>query len=235
MYGGASLIFFDLDGTLIDHKQSEYLGIKAFHEKYKQYFVCEEEAFHMLWCQVSDKHFNRYLNGEITFQQQRIERIKEIFYTSGVVVSDEMAEEYFKFYLKMYEKNWRAFDDVEPCLLELSSYRLGIISNGDFEQQSLKLERLGIKGYFECIITAGDIGIAKPDIRLFEIACNKINQVPQECFYIGDDLKTDILPCKKIGMTGIWINRKNEQLGFDNIIVINSLKDLKDLLHSKYI
>jgi putative hydrolase of the HAD superfamily len=229
------MIFFDLDGTLLDHKQAEYLGIKAFHEKYKQYFAGEEEYFHKLWCQVSDKHFVRYLKGEITFQQQRIERINEIFHTSGITISDEMAEECFKFYLKMYEKNWKVFDDVEPCLQELSGYRLGIISNGDLEQQSLKLERLGIKDYFDFIFTAGDIGVAKPDIRLFEIACSRVNEIPKDCFYIGDDLKTDILPCREVGMCGIWLNRKNVQLDFNSRNVISSLKELKSSIQLKYI
>jgi len=33
--------FFDLDGTLLDHKTSEYLGIKAFYNKYKDLIEIE--------------------------------------------------------------------------------------------------------------------------------------------------------------------------------------------------
>lgn len=73
------MIFFDLDDTLLDHKSSELLGVEAFCEEYKDYFRLEKEVFYKLLCRLSDKYFNRYLKGKVTFDQQRIERIKELF------------------------------------------------------------------------------------------------------------------------------------------------------------
>lgn len=75
-------------------------------------------GFYKLWVQVSDKYFNRYLKGKITFKQQRIERIREIFSISGISISNEMAEERFRFYLSKYEDNWKPFDDVLPCYIK---------------------------------------------------------------------------------------------------------------------
>lgn len=228
------MIFFDLDGTLLDHKSSEFLGVKAFYREYKHETMHDEETFYNLWCQASDKHFNRYLKSEITFNQQRIERIKDVFSYSGIKLSDKDAEIRFATYLNKYEENWKPYDDVIPCLQELTGYKLGIISNGDLEQQSLKLERLGIKNYFVSIITAGEVGIAKPNIKLFEIACSRVNESPKDCYYIGDDLKTDIFPSREIGMHGIWLNRNNGQLDFSDINMINSLKNLKSILKSQF-
>lgn len=229
------MIFFDLDGTLLDHKRSEFLGVKAFYEEYKDYFKLKEEIFHKIWCQISDKCFNRYLNGEVTFDEQRIERIKELFNYSNIKLTDEDAMIKFKKYLSNYEDNWKPFDDVIPCLKQLSrKYEIGIISNGDLKQQSLKLEKMEIKQYFTDIITAGEVGISKPNIKLFSIACYRVNKQPQECYYIGDDLYTDILPCKEVGVSGIWLNRKREPLAIDNIKMIYSLNDLKSILSKKY-
>ena|GEM_PF-5591545 len=72
---------------------------------------------------------------------------------------DREARFTFEEYLSVYENNWKPFEDVVPCLQELTTYKLGIISNGDLEQQSLKLERMGIKHFFSEIITAGEDGI----------------------------------------------------------------------------
>lgn len=224
------MIFFDLDGTLLDHKSSEWFGVKAFYSEYKHETMQDEETFYKLWCQVSDKHFKRYLKGEISFNQQRIERMREVFAYSGINLSDKDSEIRFATYLNKYEQNWKPFDDVIPCLKELRGYKLGIISNGDLEQQSLKLERLGIKDYFVSIVTAGEVGVAKPDSNLFEIACSRVNEWPKDCYYIGDDLKTDILSCREIGMHGIWLNRNNGQLVFSDINMINSLKNLQSIL-----
>lgn len=224
------MIFFDVDDTLLDHRYSEYLGIKAFYNKYKHEILSEEEFFYKLWCQVSDKYFQRYLKGDITFSEQQIRRVQEIFNFSGIELSNEEAKKRFDIYLNKYQENWKPFNDVITCLNELTGYRLGIISNGDLKQQFLKLDRLGIRNYFEIIVTAGEIGIAKPSVELFKIACNMINEQPKECYYIGDNLNIDILPCREIGMHGIWLNRNNQQHPITDIIIINSLKSLKSNL-----
>ncbi len=65
------------------------------------------------------------------------------------------------------------------------------------------------------------------DHKLFEIACSRVNESPKDCYYIGDDLKTDILSCREIGMHGIWLNRNNEQLDSSDINMISTLKNLK--------
>jgi putative hydrolase of the HAD superfamily len=225
------MIFFDLDGTLLDHKRSELLGVKEFYEEYKDCFKLEKELFYKVWCQISDKYFNRYLKGEVTFDQQRIERIKELFSYSNIKLTDEDSMIKFKKYLSNYEDNWKPFDDVIPCLKYLSKkYSLGVISNGDLKQQSLKLEKMKINQYFIDIITAGEVGISKPNIKLFNIACDRVNKQPQECYYIGDDLHTDIIPCKDVGMNGIWLNRKRETSTINSIKIIYNLNDLRNIL-----
>ncbi|URZ02167.1 HAD family hydrolase [Clostridium felsineum] len=221
------MIFFDIDGTLLDHKQAELLGVKQFYEIYKENFKIGQKEFYKIWCEISDKYFNIYLKGEITFKDQRIKRIKEIFSYSNIKITDEEAEEKFKNYLNNYEDNWRPFDDVVSCLKELSrSHKLGIISNGDLKQQLFKLERMKIKKYFSNIITSGEVGISKPDVEIFSVACDKVNEKPQQCYYVADNLYIDIIPCEKAGFNGIWLNRTPKVLVDNKIKMICSLKDL---------
>lgn len=89
---------------------------------------------------------------------------------------------------------------------------------------------MNIKKYFHDIITAGEVGISKPNVELFNIACSRVNREPQECYYIGDDLHIDIIPCKDVGMNGIWLNRKRETLNINRIKMIYSLSDLINIL-----
>ncbi|ABR34846.1 HAD family hydrolase [Clostridium beijerinckii] len=228
------MIFFDIDDTLLDHKSSELLGVESFYEEYKHYFKLEKEMFYKLWCQISDKYFSSYLKKEMTFEQQRIERMKALFRYSNIKLRDEDANIKFKKYLINYEKNWKPYNDVVPCLKYLSrKYELGIISNGDLNQQLLKLEKINIKQYFSNILTAGEVGISKPNIELFNIACNRANRQPQECCYIGDNLYTDIIPCERIGMNGIWLNRRGETIIVNNIKTISNLNDLKSIFNKK--
>lgn len=52
-----------------------------------------------------------------------------------------------------------------------------------------------------------------------------LNKIDIICCYIGDDLYTDILPCNEVGLSGIWLNRKREQLASDRINMYYSLDD----------
>lgn len=224
------IIFFDLDGTLLDHKSSEYLGVKEFYNYNKKYFKFSENEFYKAWCDISEKYFNIYLAGKLTFRQQRIERIKGLFRLAKIKLSYQDAEKKFNEYLLNYENSWQCFDDVKPCLESLKEYRLGIISNGDLAQQNLKLEKMKIKSYFEIIITAGEVGISKPNVEMFKIAASKANVQLRHCYYVGDDLNTDILPCKKVNMKGILIDRNELAVKIGGITVINSLENLKNYI-----
>ena len=89
---------------------------------------------------------------------------------------------------------------------------------------------MNIKKYFSDIIAAGEVGISKPNIELFNIACSRVNKEPQECHYCGDDLHIDIIPCKDVGMNGIWLNRKRDTLTINGIKMIYRLSDLINIL-----
>lgn len=129
-----------------------------------------------------------------------------------------------------YENNWRLYDDVLDCLESLKKHTLGIISNGDFKQQVYKLEKTNIRDYFKIIVTAGDTHVAKPNPEIFRIACEMAGTVPEYAAYIGDDLKTDILPCEKAGINGIWLKRLNGGMERAGIKTIYSLSELPGLL-----
>lgn len=56
------------------------------------------------------------MKGEISFKEQRREKIKEVFNLAGIALPDEEADLAFQEYLREYEQNWRLFYDVMPCL-----------------------------------------------------------------------------------------------------------------------
>lgn len=178
--------------------------------------------------QYRKKHYSRFLQGELSFKQQQIERVKEV--VGELQVQDNEATEHFQFYLKNFENNWRLFEDVIPCLQKLKSNRLGIITNGDLNQQNQKLERMGISDHFEVLIASRDVGFSKPNIRIFEIASEITGKDLHEITYIGDDFATDIAPCEKLNLRGIWLNRRNECLETPVKRMITTLNELNGLL-----
>lgn len=233
MINSLKMIFFDIDGTLLDHKGSEQEGIKKFYFLNEFNEKCDFDNFIKIWIKYSDKNFEKFLNKEYNFEQQRAMRIIDVYNKFGKEISYNEALTKFTDYLNAYESSWKAYDDVIPCLNMLNQYKLGIISNGDHKQQVEKLRKMNILEYFCDVVVAGDVGYAKPDNRIFEIACQRNNVNIENVFYVGDNIKTDVIPANEIGMKGILIDRDKERKTENNINRIFSLTDIKNLLKNQ--
>lgn len=99
------------------------------------------------------------------------------------------------------------FDDVAHCLPHLAKLvKLGSLTNG-----AADLEAIGLAHHFEVSLSAHKIGKAKPDPHVFLLACEALKLQPEQVAYIGDDLRLDVEGAQKAGLTGIWLNRQNQQ------------------------
>jgi len=219
------LIFFDLDDTLMDFRTAEYQGVKSFYAQFIHYLNQTEDAFYNNWIKLGSKNFERYLRGELTFEQQKIERMIGLLSESDVEIDQNNAMSFFQIYLDHFENNWRLYDDVIPCLELFKDDRLGIITNGNPAQQREKLIKLRITDYFQTIVVSGDIGVSKPNSDIFIHACRLAQMHPTECFFVGDNLESDIHACEKVDMRGVWLNRNNSKLRHKRSI--RSLSELK--------
>jgi putative hydrolase of the HAD superfamily len=84
---------------------------------------------------------------------------------------------------------------------------------------------IGLENLFDVMVFSCDVGVAKPDEKIYKIALEKLGVKPEECLFIGDDVKNDVGGPRKIGMKSFLINRKYH--GEDNI---QSLKGVLDLI-----
>lgn len=97
--------------------------------------------------------------------------------------------------------------DVRPCLDSLAGrYRLGLIAN---QQSSVRaaMARDGIDGFFEIWGISEDLGLAKPDVRLYEHALRTAGVPGERAAMAGDRLDYDVRPARRVGMRAIWVLR----------------------------
>ena len=96
------------------------------------------------------------------------------------------------------------FSDVPRVLKWLATTDLvrGIITAGLEVKQAEKLIRLDLYKYFtpSAIFISDQIGISKPNPKLYQRACSELNIAPAEAMYVGDNPLSDIDPPNKIGM-----------------------------------
>lgn len=117
-------IFFDIDGTLIDHERASAIASIKFLDHFADVLPYSHDEFPSIWNAILNKHFEMFSRGEVSFTEQRYNRMKELF--SNPVLSAEEADASFQIYLQHYELGWSLFDDVMPCLKRLSKEPLGL-------------------------------------------------------------------------------------------------------------
>lgn len=223
-------IFFDIDDTLVDYKAAERAAALGFYLDHMERDAETPDAFIVRWQAVTEKHFQRYLCGELDFQGQRRARLREIL-PGHRTRADSDADDIFAAYLKRYEENWRLHTDVAECLRALDGFSLGIISNGDSTQQRQKLTTLAIDAHFDHVLISGDIGVAKPDARIFHAACEQAGRHPHDCLYVGDNPEVDARGAAKAGLASVWLDR-HAKGGADDLASIRSLLGLKPFIRS---
>jgi putative hydrolase of the HAD superfamily len=109
---------------------------------------------------------------------------------------------------------WRAYADVEPAFRRLKArgLRLGIISNWDRRLASI-LDGLGLGELLDTVVSSADVGLRKPDPRVFELACCRLEVAPGEAAHVGDHHYADIVGAMAVGMTPVLIDRHSSGAG----------------------
>lgn len=117
--------------------------------------------------------------------------------------------------------------DIPEVLEDLSRhYRLAMLSN-DIGSWSRHLRsHFGLDEYFEEAIISGDVGVRKPEERIYQLAADRLGLKPQECVFV-DDRPGNLEPAAALGMRTILYNRDGHDYDGEQI---HSLAELTELL-----
>jgi putative hydrolase of the HAD superfamily len=175
------VIIFDiggvyLKGSFIDfvNKSRKLLGIdEKFNAK-------KEITF--------DKDFNRgKISAEKCFQKY-----------FSIPISDSQ----MKKIIKIWTNTWKPTTNMTQILTKLQkNYRLAALSNSDPLNSPNYLKK-GWYQYFDLLILSHELGILKPDKKIYKITIKKLKIKPNECIFI-DDQEDNLKPAKNMGMTTI--------------------------------
>jgi putative hydrolase of the HAD superfamily len=224
------MVFFDIDETLVDQRSAEAAAGERFLEAFGRDLphLTGVAEFCRIWRGLREKYASAFLHHGVSFHEQRLRRVRELFADTRPDLDNDELERRLAVYVQHYRRNWRLFDDARDALEAVREHPLGVISNGNSQQQRDKLRLTGIDRRFRLIVISEDIGWAKPDRNIFSAACRMAGLHPHECIHIGDRFEADALASRAIGMRGIWLNRHHEPTRDSDAIA--SLRELRDVL-----
>lgn len=190
-------VWFDLDDTLWDFRGNSHVCLSEVYGEFglERYFGtvdrwrdCYHDVNHRLW--------DMYNRAEISGAVLRMERFRLPLVGAGCTDAEAR-----RLSLEMdgdYLGRLGSKQGLVPGAVELlghirgKGYRIGMLSNGFREVQHDKLRSSGIGMYFDCVVLSDDIGINKPDARIYAYACSVSGAAPGGSVMIGDNPQTDI-------------------------------------------
>lgn len=208
-------VLFDLDDTLHDDTAAyrraatrvadEVARERGFDARaLDDAYVEETEGF---WDRLSRKD----LSAKIVDVRKRLwQRALERIGIDDEALAEQCARDY-----NAYRRDYFA---LFPGALELlqalrgQGKRLGLVTNGFAETHHDKIAVLQIRDAFDAIFIANEVGMVKPDPRLFEHACRVLGAAPPSVAMVGDRYERDIRGAIEAGLLTVWVNVRGEPL-----------------------
>lgn len=109
--------------------------------------------------------------------------------------------------------------NIETVLHRLRSDRVPIaaISNAPFSARILEAElnKHGLSGFFQFVLSSADLGFRKPAPVIFETALSRLGANAEQTWFIGDTFREDIVGAMGAGLRPIFISQDAVELGTD--------------------
>lgn len=230
-------IFFDLDNTLCRYRVGwEEARAEGIEQAYQVLRAHHPEIALPDW----QRAFERATEEVSPFWEEPVERglplgrertrraLKNLGLTPDKDATELVDELTWAFYEAVLE-HLELFPDADEVLRELHPrFVLGIITNGPADVQRTKIEHLRLHERVDHVLISGELGVAKPDPRIFHKALELAEARPEAFLFVGDHPEADVGGAKGAGLWAAWLNRKRLPApdGLDADFVFESLLDL---------
>ena len=126
------------------------------------------------------------------------------------------------------------FTEVRDTLKKLkqSNYKLAILSNGTPDLLNELVVSNQLKDIFDDIFSVEEVGIFKPDSKVYDLPINKYNIEKNEVLFLSANT-WDVSGAGNYGYNTVWVNRNNnifDKLDFEPNQQISNLSELLDLI-----
>jgi putative hydrolase of the HAD superfamily len=113
-------------------------------------------------------------------------------------------------------------------------YRIGVVTDGTTVEQIEQLFRLGVLDFVDVMVTSEEIGLEKPDPRVFAAAASRLGLAYDRILMAGDSLERDIAGAQRAGMASVLVTQYHEKGNVGEEVMpdatVRSVVAIKDLL-----
>lgn len=220
---GTEFVWFDLGYTLVHLNREEVFQKKLLARGISKSLEDLRYAYHL-----ADKYFMREHPGLLgqsksTFMHHYYEVLQDFLAIPKQPTQMLGANDSSNIV-------WRAFPETLPTLrhLKREGIGVGLISNWDRTAREV-LKKTNIMPLLDEVVISSEVGIEKPDQRIFEHALQLVNVPAERSLYVGDNYYDDVVGSKKVGMQSVLVNMFDQQ-GIEELPPIPTIRNIQELV-----
>lgn len=225
-------VFFDLDNTLWDFRKNSKHALEDMFKKHqiKQQLNVNFDEWHEFYYHKNEELWAALRDKLITKEELRERRFKETFYHFNI--QDDAYWQTFENEYLQTVTNYNFLVEGAKELLDFlyPNYKLHILTNGFAEVSYRKINGANLMDYFNSVTTADELGVRKPDPKIFELSLSKANAQKHQSIYIGDDYVADVIGANAFGMSVIFFNALSEDHSKAEYPVVHKLTEIQNIL-----
>ena len=197
-------IFFDADETLFTF--DSFSGLQRMFLDYSVTFTAEDFQDYQA---VNKPLWVDYQNGAISSLQLQHQRFESWAARLNVHAGDLNDA-----FMNAMAEICAPLPGAVSLLNSLQGkVKMGIITNGFTSLQQIRLERTGLREHFDLLVISEEVGVAKPDARIFDFALDQAgNPDRSRVLMVGDTAASDILGGMNAGLSTCWLNAHQQVL-----------------------
>jgi YjjG family noncanonical pyrimidine nucleotidase len=199
-------LLIDLDDTILDFTAAEATSLKGVLIKYG---IPVNEENVRLYENINRAYWERLEKKEVTRAYLLEQRFDDYFALFGKKINSKEVNDY---YFSFLGQCGDVIDGSEEFLIKAKAqgFKIYIVSNGSKRVQYSRIEKSGLKKYFDQIYLSELINYAKPDINFFYALEKDTPNLKKRAVMIGDSLTSDIQGGINYGIPTIWFNPKQK-------------------------
>ena len=227
-------VIFDIDNTLYSYTDAHAYAKAALVEYASRNFGWSAEEF-------TERHDRTMADvnsrlDDVAAIHNRMIRYQNMLEAAGLPLEPHalaMYELYWETLMEYSVPSEGALEFME--LLKKQGIRLGAGTDMTARMQFRKLSAMGYLKYLDFVVTSEETGVEKPARALFDRCVEKSGAAPEECLFIGDNDKKDILGALSAGMKAAWFRPKQRDATRTDgrgVLIFHSFRELPELVGS---
>jgi putative hydrolase of the HAD superfamily len=200
-------VLFDLDDTLFDHAGCARCALEAVHRGHDAWARTAFEDFARAHARILEVLHQDVLAGRRTIDDAREARFRQLLVEAGAADDQAVARAAAARYRAEYIATRRAVAGAAALLAHVRArLAVGIVTNNLRDEQVEKLRSCGLEAHVDVLVASEEVGIAKPDPAIFEIAVERLGCGVEDVVMVGDSWEADVLGARAAGIAPLWFN-----------------------------